>query len=86
MSSASLCVVLALLSSPLRADCPLAFAPLEIREAARRHYYQSPKRHSLPPGDPLALQSAPQALSLKLPAVPPQPAVQQVGCDPLALW
>ncbi|QSX75011.1 hypothetical protein HIV01_000035 [Lysobacter arenosi] len=43
------CVAL-LHSLPVRADCTLAFAPPEIRQAASEHYYRSFKRDATPPG------------------------------------
>jgi hypothetical protein len=41
----------ALLHSPhASADCTLAFAPPELRQAASEHYYRSPRRDATPPG------------------------------------
>jgi len=46
-----LCLVFALLGShAARADCPLAFAPPEIRRAASEHYYRSSRRDAPAPG------------------------------------
>jgi hypothetical protein len=33
-----------------RADCPLAFAPPEVRRAASEHYYRSSRRDAPAPG------------------------------------
>ena len=43
-----------LLSLPSYADCPLAFAPKDIRERVRQHYFSSTRRDAPPPGDPMA--------------------------------
>ena len=47
-----------LLSPPSYADCPLAFAPKEIRERVRQHYFSSANRDALPPGDPMAAMAS----------------------------
>ena len=45
------CLFLALLqSAAVHADCPLAFAPPEIRRAASEHYYRWSKRDAPAPG------------------------------------
>ena len=51
-------VMLLLLSLPSHADCPLAFAPKEIREQVRHHYFSSAHRDALPPGDPMAVMAS----------------------------
>lgn len=45
-------------AGPALADCPLPFAPAQIADKARAHYYASPKRDSIPPGNPRALPPA----------------------------
>lgn len=47
-----------LLSLPSHADCPLAFAPKEIQERVRQHYFSSAHRDALPPGDPIAAMTS----------------------------
>jgi hypothetical protein len=48
-----------------QADCTLAFAPKEIRQAVQKHYRYSAKHDAVPPGDPLAIPAHP------LPLAPP---------------
>ena len=46
-----LCVLFTLLAGrSAHADCPLAFAPPEVRRAASEHYYRSSKRDAPAPG------------------------------------
>ena len=67
------CMTYAMLHShAARADCPLAFAPPEVRRAASEHYYRSAKRDASPPGQlPVAGRSgdrqAPQASAIAAP-------------------
>jgi len=71
-----LCVAFAVLASAsARADCPLAFAPPEVRRAASEHYYRSSKRDAPAPGHlPVAVRSNESTCALE--AVGDDPAIR----------